>query len=279
MLRKSFRLTLSVSIFSILLLGLTSADAQQFAEERRPFDFTNDFYKTNGIATDTLVDRKNGADRRSVFDAPEDSSAFTNVRITETLPAYAADGSAVYWNYYATASNESFIPNDSGAAAIKAAKSYPLYIFPSTFVRATDRQAPLIPVDSFYFQINPIGIAQVIIVEYNTNISRSGQKVLNMLAERNGTSIDGTPIIRTSAELGSLISDGLVTLRGNDGAPFAVAKVIQYPDPGGITSDAYLVYVKQADGQPLAGERHFVTQFECLKNGSRTCLAGATGRR
>ena len=270
MLSKSFGLALGVSIISILLLA--SANAQQFSEEQRPFDFTNDYYKTNGIIADTLVDRKNGADGRSVFDVPEDSTKFTNVRITETLAAYAAGGGAIYWNYYASASKESFIANESGAAAVKAAKTYPLYIFPSAFVRETNRQAALIPVDSLYFQSNPIGIAQVIIVEFNNNIPRGGQKILNMLAASNGTSIDGTPIIKTSAELGNLVAEGLVTLRGDDKAPYAVAKVIQFPDRGGITSDAFLVYVKQADGQPLASERHFVTQFECLRNGG-TCIS------
>lgn len=274
MLTKSFRIALSASIFSLLLLA--SASAQQLSEEVRPFDFSNDYYKTNGIIAETLVDRKDGADGKSVFDVPEDGATFTNVRITETRPAYAADGSPIYWNYYGTASKESFIPNETGIIAAKAAKNYPLYIFPSSFVRGMDRQAALIPVDSSYFQTNPLGIAQVVIVEFNSRISRSGQKVLNMLAERNGTSSDGTPIIRTVAELGSLVSDGLVTLRGDDNAPYAVAKVIQYPDRGAITPDAYLLFVQQADGQPLAGERHFVTQFECMKNGSRMCLAGTT---
>ena len=243
-----------------------------FTLAQRRVDFSNDFYKTNGLANETLVDRKNGADGLSVFDVPEDSSKFTNVRITETMPAYAADGSAIYWNYYGTASKESFIPNKSGATAVKAARTYPLYIFPSAVLRETDRQAALLPVDSLYFQRNPTGIAQVIIVEFNNNISRVGQKILNMLAASNGTSTDGTPIIKTSAELASLISEGLVTLGGNEKAPYAVAKVIQYPDRGGITPDAFLVYVKQADGQPLTSERHFLAQFECLKNGG-TCLS------
>ena len=269
---KSFCLAL---VLSILLFGLTAANAQLSAE-LRPFDFTNDYYKTNGIIAETLVDRKNGADGQSVFDMPTDSSRFTNVRITATLPAYAAYGISIYWNYYARAFSESFINNDSGAAAIQTAKTYPLFVFPSAFVRGTDRQAALIPIDASYFEKNPIGIAAVIFVEFNDRISRSGQKTLNLLAQRNGTSIDGTPIIKTNAELGSLVAEGLVTLRTDDNALYSVAKVIQYPDRGGITPDAFLLYVQQADGQPLAAERHFVTQFECLKNGSRTCLAGAT---
>jgi hypothetical protein len=272
MLRKSLRLALSIAVFSIL----TSAYAQQFSEELRPFDFTNDYYKTNGIIAETLVDRKNGADGQSVFDAPADNSRFTNIRITATLPAYSADGSAIYWNYYARGFKTSFIDNESGAAAIKTAKNYPLFVFPSAFLRGTDRQAALIPVDGFYFQNNPIGIAEVVFVEFNNRISRTGQKTLQILVDRNGTSLDGTPIIKTTAELGSLIAEGLVTLGTDDNALYAVAKVIQYPDRGGITPDAFLLYVKQADGQPLAAERHFVSQFECLKNGSRTCLAGTT---
>ncbi|MEO8572561.1 MAG: hypothetical protein ABI481_01220 [Pyrinomonadaceae bacterium] len=276
MLHKSFRLALGVAALSILLFGLTAANAQVLSEEVRPFDFSNDYYKTNGLAAETLFDRKNGFDRLSVFDIPEDSSKFTNVRITETRSAYAADGSPIYWNYYATASKESFSPDRSGAAAVKAARTYPLYIFPSVYFKETDRQAALIPVDSLYFQTNPVGIAEVIIVEFNSNTSRNGQIVLNMLAERNGTSIDGTPIIRTSAELASLVRDELVTLHGSNNAAYAVARVIQYPGRGAITPDAFLVYVKQADGQPLARERHFVTQFECLKNGSRLCLTSST---
>jgi len=139
-----------------------------------------------------------------------------------------------------------------------------------------DRQAVLIPVDGLYFQANPIAIAEVIIVEFNDGISTRAQKVLNMLAERNGTSIDGTPIIRTSAELGGLISEGL-NPPGKRDCSFAVARVIRYPERDAITRDAFLIYVKQVDQQPLPVEPHFITQFECLQNGSRTCLLGPKG--
>ncbi|CAN5606745.1 hypothetical protein BH18ACI3_BH18ACI3_13780 [soil metagenome] len=142
MLHKLSDLGRVLSIFSILLFGFTAANAQ-LADEVRPFDFNNDYYKINGIWAETLVDRKNGADKKSVFDTPTDPTRFTNVRITETLPAYAADGSAIYWNYYATARKESFHDDDAGAAAINASKNYPLFVFPSKFVRDTDRQAAL----------------------------------------------------------------------------------------------------------------------------------------
>lgn len=270
----SIRFTALLSLFSVLMFGAVAAQAQ-FSEEIRPFDFSVDYYKTNGVIAEMLVDRKNGADGKSVFDSSTDPR-FTNVRITETFPAYAADGTAIYWNYYATASPDSFLPDADGEAAINTAKNYPLFTFPSEVARGTDRQAALIPVDKFYFATNPIGIAQKILVDFNNSISRSGQKTLNLLAQRNGTTIDGTPIIKTTEELGSLIAEGLVILRQDEKAPYVVAKVMQYPQQGSITPDAFLVYVRRADGQPLPAERHFVTQFECLRNGSRTCFAGTS---
>jgi hypothetical protein len=262
---------LALSLFSILLFGFTVVNAQ-LSDELRPFDFSNDYYKTNGVIAETLANRKNGADGQSVFDFATDSSRFTNIRITATLPAYAANGSSIYWNYYGTATKESFTTDVAGKNAAKMANTYPVYVFPSAVIRASDRQAALIPIDGSYFEANPIGIAEVVAVEFNDRISRSGRKTLNMLIERNGASIDGTPIIRTMTELRDLIIEGLVTLHVDENRPFAVAKVIQYPDRGGITSDAFLVYVKKADGKPLDAEQHFITRFECLKDGSRTCL-------
>jgi hypothetical protein len=273
----SINLGLALSLFSILLLGLTTTNAQ-LSEEVRPFDFSNDYYKTNGLIAETLTDRKTGVDGKSVFDSSADPR-FSNIRITETLPAYSADGSPIFWNYYGTATKDSFMPDATGAAAVIVAKNYPLFIFPSSMLRGIDRQAALIPVDSDYFVTNPIGIARRILVEFNDRISRSGQKTLNLLTQQNGTSIDGTPIIRTSEELGNLIADGLVTLREDENAPYAVAKVMQYPQLGSITPDAFLVYVRQVDGQPLTAERHFVTQFQCLQNGSRTCFGTMTTTR
>ena len=53
--------------------------------------------------------------------------------------------------------------------------------------------------------------------------------------------------------------------------PFAIAKVIQFPELGGITPDAFLKYVKTSDDKPLDAEAHIVSKFECLK-GSGICF-------
>src|SRR5438045_9725275 len=104
----SLNLTLALSL---LLFNFMTSNAQ-LADELRPFDFNNDNYKANGIIAGLLLDRRNGADRKSVFDTPTDLSRFTNVRIIETLPAYAPDGNTIFWNRYAVATDESFRPDE-----------------------------------------------------------------------------------------------------------------------------------------------------------------------
>ena len=260
------------TLFAFLCLAISSAYGQVFSEELRPFDFTDKYYEDNGIVASTLVDRKNGADGKSVFDKT-DIPYFNDIRILETLPAYSTSGSPVFYNYYGGASRASFTSDINGGDAVTLAYEHPMYVFPSTTVRASDRQAAVIDVDESYFDKNRIGISAVFLVEYTDRIfTKSGQAALQLLASRNGLSVDGTPIIKTAKELESLSSDGLVTIRlagpeNSDRQPYAIAKVIQHPELGAIAPDAFLLYTKKADGDPLAAEAHMITKFECLKAG------------
>jgi len=204
--RSSLNLTL---VLSLLLFGFTVSNAQ-LAAEIRPFDFNNDYYKDNGIIAGLLQDRRNGDDRKSVFDTPTDLLRFNNVRIIETLPAYAPDGNSIFWNRYAVAPKESFRPDEVGDKAAQIAVIHPIYRFPSKSVPETDRQAAMIGIDDRYFEMNPLGIGQVFTVVFRERITPGGQRTLDMLAERNGRSVDGTPIIRTMSELKDLAETGLV---------------------------------------------------------------------
>ena len=260
------------TLFAFLCLAATSLNGQVFSEELRPFDFTDKYYQDNGIIASTLVDRKNGADGKSVIDKT-DIPYFNDIRILETLPAYSTGGSPIFYNYYGGASRESFTTDISGGDAVTLAYEHPMYVFPSTTVRASDRQAAVIDVDESYFDKNLIGISAVFLVEYTDRIfTKSGHAAMQLLASRNGLSVDGTPIIKTARELEGLSTDGLVTIRqagpeNSDRQPFAIAKVIQNPEAGAIAPDAFLVYTKEPDGDPLAAETHLISMFECLKAG------------
>ena len=275
--KSSVSLAVVFSFLAILLVVVAPSQAQVVgvSEELRPFDFTDEYYKENGIEASRLVDRRNGADGQSVFDQANDSR-FRDVRITATMPGYADDGSPIFWNYYAGASKESFSSDASGNDAMANAYFYPMYVFPSSMVRNTDRQSALIRMSNSYFEKNHIGISAVFLVDFTIRTAtRSGQIALNALAARNGFSRDGTPVIRTLEELESLNAQGLVTVRqaspeNSERPSFAVSKVLQNPDRGAIAPDAFLVYIKDADGTPLDSEAHFISIFECNQS-TRVC--------
>jgi hypothetical protein len=281
-----FFLTVATAFFALAFLFSTAGStlAQRtsdlstgFAPELRPFDFSNKYYEDNGIFADMLVDRRNGADGQSVFDFTSDQ-IYSNVRITATMPAYSGGGEIVFWNYYAGVPSYAFVSeNKSGEEALTAAHSYPLYVFPSATSKSKNRQSALITIDENYAAKNPLGVAVVIVVDFTDKIfTRAGQMAMNALIAENGASLDGTPVIKTTKQLQNLTDHGYVRQRyavdGSDRTPYAVAKVLQYPENGSITPDAFLVYVKNDDGQALAAEKKIISYFECLQKGDSLCF-------
>jgi hypothetical protein len=269
--------TKSICVTGFLsLLFVASSYAQILAEEVRPFDFSDKYYQVNGVIASMLIGRKNGADGESVFDFTNDRK-YSNVRITSTFPGYDASGGTIFWNYYAGVSKAGFTEDDNGQRVVALAYEHPLYLFPSTTVKQSFRQSAMARIDESYYDKNDLGIAAVYVVEYSERIvTKEGREVLAILAKRNGISLDGTPIIRTAKEIDSLQKEGLITLSqpALDEAystPFAIAKVIRFPELGGITPDSFLNYVKTSDGKPLEAEAHFVSTFECHKSGEK-CL-------
>lgn len=259
------------ALLSLLLLAAAASYGQILAEELRPFDFNDKNYYQNGVLAEFLIGRKNGADNESVIDFT-DGPQYSNVRITATFPAYDEDGNTIFWNYYAGLPKYGFTEDSNGTRAIEIAFATPLYVFPSATVKNSDRQAAMIRTKDTYFEKNQIGISAVFFVEYSElSYTKAGRAALEALAKQNGLSVDGTPIIKTEEELYALRKEGLVTVTQPSldepyFTPFAIAKVIQVP-AGGITADAFLIYVKGSDGKPLPSEADIVSKFECYRAG------------
>ena len=272
---KNFFVSLVVALFLFASHGTAAAqDGTVLSEELRPFDFSDKYYQVNGIHASTLIGRKNGADKASVFDFSTDPK-FTNVRIIETRPAYSADGTTIFWNLYGGATKAS-LTDENGGDAYNLAEAYPVYVFPSTTVKGSDRQAAMIHPDEAYYAKNPLGIGSIVIIEYTAKFfTKQAWKVRQAFEEKNGISLDGTPIIKTAGDLADLASEGYVTLRRPQSpidSYFLIAKVIQHPDRGGITPDAFLEFVKQPNGEPLPAETHFLKHFECMQAGGSPCF-------
>ncbi len=263
---------------SVATFGQGNGIAIGVRRELRPFDFSDKYYTQNGVQAFALIGRKNGTDGKSVFGFTRDPN-HNNVRITETWPGYAPDGSTLFWNYYGGFNKQHFTRDAAGRAAADLAFMYPMYVFPSETLKGEDRQAALLRIDNDYFAKNPIGIAAVITVRFTDLINtESGQRVVKFLTARNGSTTDGTPIIRTFTEVSELATKGYVELEqpspdiGSERPSFAVSKVIRFPQSGAIAPDAFLEYTKNSDGKSLADEVHFLLTFECHQQGDAVCF-------
>ena len=245
------------------------------AVEVRPFDFSDKYYEKNGLYSGMFLDRRNGADGRSVVDFIRDPD-HRGVRITETFPAYGTNGETLFWNLYAEFGRIAFVPGPAGEEAHLTADRYPVFVFPSSEVRYSDRQSALIEIDDGYAAKNPMGLGVVVRVEFTPEIyTERGQFVMQEMIKRNGASLDGTPIIRTAKEIGELTRSGFVTQTMRDPNTgetlFVVARVITDPTRGAIAPDAFLNFVKQENGKPLAAETGMVEHFNCLQRSGEMC--------
>lgn len=94
--------------------------------------------------------------------------------------------------------------------------------------------------------------------------------ILSTLGQKNGISLDGTPIIKTADELNNDLeangcgAEGKEDVGGADGgAVWLICPAIPDPRAGGIAPDAFLDQVRKANGFPL--DRSFTTNFLSLK--------------
>lgn len=265
-------------VCAIVLIGVVSAFSQKsvsgaglFSEELRPFDFSDKYYYSNGVEPAYIVNRRDGMDRESVFDTTNDPR-FRNVRVLSVYPAYNQDGKVLYWNLYGEVFKEGFLNDADGDRAIELAHLYPLYIFPSASGKTVFRQAHLINLRDGYFEKNYLGLSVQVVIEFTDRINtKDGQREMAALGARNGFSIDGTPIIKTALEIEDLTQKNYITqkIKGLDNPAepsYAVAKVLQNPERGAITPDAFLL-----NNLGLKAEQNFIEQFECLQKKGNWC--------
>lgn len=277
-----------ISIFAAF--GCLTATAQRledsvemFAEEVRPFDFANKYYSNNGVQPYFIINRPTGTDEKSVFTKTTDER-FNGIRMLETFPAYNYDGSFLYFNNYGELHGKAFNEDISGEQAMEAAQSFPMFVFPSANARGNLRQANVLDAHDGYFTKNPLGVSLIVEVEYTFRAdTEEGAKILNALGERNGYSLDGTPIIKTVEEIDYLTRMELVTQRvkglDRDAPSYAVVKAIQTDKPGAIAPDAFLTQVITEKGTPLDAEKSFLDNFFCLQKTGEACSEGTGFQR
>lgn len=247
---------------------ITRADVQD-----RLFDFTDEYYRQNGVDPTQIVNRRQGVPPRGIIDSPFFPFQ-RNVRTLQLNPAYNHSGALTYWTVMGDLFVAGFTPNEAGARARQIADNMPLYVFPTRTGNpiglGNNRQADIVDMRNGYFSNNPLGLWIHIWVSYTDRAfnTADGKKMLADLQKRNGTALDGTPIIKTLSELENLFSKGFAAKRfrnpnGSEGPMYGICPVTKDPTDGGIPVDTTLNVVRKPDTTPL--EPDFVTNFDSLR--------------
>lgn len=245
----------------------------QAKTEDRLYDFTDAYYKQNGVDPTKINGRRNGADNLSVFDAPFFSHQ-RNVRALLTLPAYNNSGSPIFWTVMGEVPINGFTNDRAGQKAKQIADSYIEYVFPAI---GTDpvglgnmRQSVILDTRNGYFSNDPLGLWLHVWVSFTDRAltTRDGRNTLNDLAKKNGVALDGTPIIKTMSDMDNLFSKGYIQKRlrnadGSEGSPYAICPVIKDPKDGGIAPDTFLAITRRPDGSVV--EADFMNAYNSLK--------------
>ncbi len=270
MLRKTALLTCLLA----LLLGFVAAPRLAHADvEDRILDFTDDYYRQNGVDPTAIVNRRQGVAPRGIIDAPFFPFQ-RNVRTLQLNPAYNHSGSLTYWTVMGDLFVAGFTRDAAGQRARQVADNMALYVFPTRTGNpiglGNNRQADILDMRHGYFSNNPLGLWIHIWVSYTDRAfnTSDGRKALADLQKRNGLALDGTPIIKTLSELENLFGKGLAVKRfrnpdGSEGPMYGICPVVRDPTDGGIPVDTTLAVVRNPDGTAL--EPFFVTNFDSLK--------------
>jgi hypothetical protein len=243
--------------------------------EDRLYDFTDAFYRRNGVNPTKIVGRRNGADGISVIDTPVRGGQ-RNVRNLLTLPAYNHSGSPVFWSVMGEFFNDGFTNDAAGRRARQIADNMIEYVFvrkdaANQVGLGSLRQSVILDMRNGYFSNNPLGLWIHVWISYTPRAfnTTAGRAALAELRRRNGLATDGTPIIKTLSDLDNLLSKGLVAKRlrnpdGSEGPIYSICPVIKDPTDGGIAPDQFLAYTRKPDGTPL--EPIFLNNFLSLQN-------------
>ena len=243
---------------ALLALVASPSIARADAEDRL-YDFTDEFYRQNGVDPSKIVGRRQGDGRLGVFDTPNYSFQ-RNVRALLTLPAYNHSGNPVYWTVMGELFNDGFTDDEAGRRARQTADNMIEYVFPAKGTNPVGlgamRQSVLLDMRNGYFSNNPLGLWIHVWINYTDKAfnTTEGKAVLADLGRRNGLALDGTPMIRSTSEIDNLYSKGLVTkttVPNESPIRYGICPVIKDPTDGGIAQDQFLITPRRSGGDAL----------------------------
>jgi hypothetical protein len=286
---------------AVLLLSSIASFAQTVHSNIPPYDFSDQFYLANGLDPTKIVLRLDNGVDGGVFDPSFVSPQISNIRETFYTGTFDRDGLINYTSILGVLVNSrAFTPDALGEQMHSVSDSFQAFVFPIqpnltdvvcdppggsgacvTLSPVADnrRQTPLFDTRATYFCID---LVQVWLAEYVIYTPKAftaeGQSILQPIAQAQGISRDGTPVLKTLDQINQLQQQGVIKLaevpdtvadNGSQGVRYVVCGVMQDPTDGTVTPDGILVDAKHIDGSSVTPD--FVTQFECLKQTGNYC--------
>ncbi|MEZ0326425.1 MAG: hypothetical protein ACAH95_11010 [Fimbriimonas sp.] len=256
--------------FSLAATAMVAADASADLQDCL-YDFTDSYYRKNGINPAAISGRRQAVAPLAVQDGPMFWYQ-RDVRALLTIPAYDHSSNPWFFTVLGGFNTSAFTPDSAGANAKAIADRSFEYVFPSRGVDPLSlgggRQSNLLDMRNGYFSNNRLGLWVHVWVNYTDKAFNTygGKQMLSSIAQKNGLALDGTPLIKTVGDIDNLYKGGYVTKTKRpqtDNAYYAICPVIKDPTDGGIAPDQFLSYVKKADGTPL--EPSFLRNFQSLQ--------------
>jgi hypothetical protein len=202
-----------------------------------PFDFSDSFYLANGINPNAIQSRVGTSTSASAFvvDNSNTNPDRNDIRIIETTGGFDRAGTPLYYTINGFVNPGTFTNDAAGQTALQIAEKFEAYIFPRANgdplspALSNRRQDNVFNTIDGYFTNNPLGLWSAVFVSYTPAAfnTAAGQKALAALAAKNGTDLDGTPIIRTPKELDVLEGKGFAVeqrrnVNGSQGFPWII---------------------------------------------------------
>lgn len=209
-----------------------------------PFDFSDNFYRDNGLNPDAIRERAGNPDRNPAHWTVDNSNTDPdrrNIRILETTGGFNNSGNLIYYSIMGTVFPDTFERDSSGNLtsrgqhAFELANHFRAFLFPKASAGSILSPAPpnrrqdnVFDTRDGYFSNNPLGLWILAFVVYTPKaFTDAGRKVLDPIAAVNGRDLDGTPILTTADLIDKLAEKGLVEIRnrrldGSQGFPWVI---------------------------------------------------------
>lgn len=298
---KSRMSVVALAGLAVLLLSSAAAFAQTVHTNIPPYDFSDQFYLSNGLDPTKIVLRLADGVDGGKFDPSFVSPQISNIRETFYTGTFDRNGLINFTSILGVLVNShAFTPDALGQNMHSVADSFQAFVFPIqpnltdvvcdppggsgacvtlSPVAGNRRQNTMFDTRATYFCIDLIQVWLAEYVIYTPQaFTPQGQQILAPIAQAQGTSRDGTPNLVTLDQINQLQQQGLVKLAevpdtvaddGSQGVRYVVCDVMQDPTDGTVTPDGILVDAKHVDGSSATPD--FVAEFNCLQQTGNYC--------